>query len=305
MPGLTPRGGAVGVESPRAGAFAGRKSWLKSTAQGKPLLYVTDSGGVTIYSNSGGNTFQLAGELFGFQTPAGECTDARGNVFITDETARVIDEYARGAVTPKAVIPDNLGQPLSCSIDRNGRMAVTNFSNPSGGEPGNVIIYPSPSQTPTEYSDSLLHLPLYCSFDRKGNLYVAAYDTGYHAVLSELPNGSQTFTILSLSGGKMNIPGWVLAQGGSQLLLGDIDDPKTHIYQLKVHGSVATVVGTIPLSQTEFLAQFVLFGSGSTTALIAPDNDYSKVQIYSFPGGSVLGSITSGISQPVGVAISK
>jgi hypothetical protein len=39
--------------------------------------------------------------------------------------------------------------------------------------------------------------------------------------------------------------------------------------------------------------------------MIAPDNAYSNVQVYSYPGGSSLGSFTSGLSMPVGTAISE
>lgn len=47
------------------------RSWMRSGAKGGPLLYVTNAGGVTVYSNPSPNTFQLVGELFGFQDPAG------------------------------------------------------------------------------------------------------------------------------------------------------------------------------------------------------------------------------------------
>ncbi len=280
-------------------------SWMRAAAHSETLLYVSDAGGVTVYADSGGNTFTLAGELFGFQTPAGECTDSRGDVFIADENARAIDEYAHGAITPKAVIADDLGQPLSCAIDRKtGRLAVTNFSGTSGVEPGNVAIYPSLSSKPVEYTNPTLYVPLFCAFDRKGDLYVDAYDSGYHGVLSELPNGSGNFTILSLSGGTLNIPSGLLVNG-SQLLLGEYDDTSSRIYQVTVRHNLATVVGTVPLSKTHQVAQFSLLSSGSSTAVLAPDNEFSNVEIYSFPGGAALGAITDHISQPVGTALSE
>ncbi len=309
----TPSPGGSGGFGPATGtslvhtANASRgKSWFNAAAQQSTLLYVSNTGGVTVYAYGGNNSFTLVGELFGFQTPAGECSDARGNVFITDEAARAIVEYGHGSITPKAVIPDTQGQPLSCAIDRTtGHMAVTNYSDPSGAEPGNIVVYTLPSGTATEYSDSHLYEPLYCAFDRKGNLFANAYDDTFHGVLGELRKGNSNFTILTLSGGTLNIPGWVLTKG-TQLLMGDLYDPKTSsIYQLSVRGSTATVVGKIALSDTQTLAQFTLFGSGSATAIIAPDNDYSNVQIYSFPGGSSLGSFTNGLSQPIGTAISE
>ncbi len=288
-------------------AAQAQKSWVRVAAQRETLLYVSEFGssGVTIYANPGGDTFTLAGELFGFQSPIGLCADPRGDVFIADSNARTIVEYAHGAVTPKAVIADPLGEPYSCAIDRKtGRLAVTNLSNSSGGEPGNVLVFASPTSTPVEYSDSRLNEPLFCTFDRKGNVFVDAYDTSFRAVLGELPNGGSGFTILSLTGGTMNVPSGLLANGSS-LLLGDSYDPKTKIYEITVSGSTATVANTIALSKTQTLAQFGLFGSGSSMAIIAPDYDYSNVWVYAYPSGTVLGSIAGGISQPVGAVISQ
>ena len=281
------------------------RSWLKAGAANQTLLYVTDVGGVTVYANTGGENFQLAGELFGFQLPGGACTDSRGDIFIADIDAQVIDEYAHGAITPKAVIPDSAGRPLDCAVDRkSGRIAVTNELNPSGNEPGNVVIYPSPLGAPTEYTDPHLYVPLYCSFDRKGNLYLDAYDSGFHPVLSELPNGGQTFTILTLNGGSWLVPSGLLTNGNNNLLIGDLYDRSTHIYQAGVKGTTATITATIPLSKTNYLAKFTLFSSGSTTVILAPDNSNNNVQIYSYPSGSWITSITNGVSQPIAAIVS-
>ena len=284
---------------------AGRKSWIKADAQRESLLYISESNGVTIYSNPSGNTFTLVGELFGFQLPGGECVDKHGNIFVTDLNARTIVEYAHGSVTPKAVITDNLGQPYMCAVDqKSGRLAVTDLSDANGNEPGNVLVYSSPSAQPTEYSGAAVYEPLFCGFDSKGNLFVDAYDSGFHGLFSELANGSSSFVGLSISGGTLNIPGGVQADG-TEILLGDSYDPKTQIYQLSVSGTTATVVNKIALASTHSLPVFTLFGSGSTESIIAPDYDYNSVQIYSYPGGSLLGSVTGGISYPIAAVISQ
>jgi len=291
----------------RYGAPVPHKSWLKAGTSKNTLLYVSDNGSssVTVYAATGGDTFSLVGELFGFQSPLGACTDTRGNVFVTDASARTIVEYAHGSITPKTVIADDFGQPYGCTIDRkSGRLAVTNLSNPSGGEPGNVIIYSSLSGEPTEYADSRLYEPLFCAFDAKGNLYVDAYDNGFHGVLSELPNGNSTFVALTISGGSLNVPGGVEADG-LQILLGDSYDPKTLIEQLSVSGSTATVTKKIALNNTHTIGVFTLYGSGSSSVVIAPDYDYSNLQVYQYPGGgSSLGSITAGIDFPVAAVVS-
>ncbi|MGB8519213.1 MAG: hypothetical protein WCD38_03535 [Candidatus Tumulicola sp.] len=304
--GFNPPAGPLFRTHARLGVPSGRRaSWLKPNAQRETLLYVTEGGGVGIYSNPSGDNFQLVGELFGFQLPSGACVDPHGNVFITDQTAKDIVEYAHGAITPKAVIADSYGEPYTCSIDRKtGRIAVLNFADPNGNYPGNVLVYPSPIGTPTEYTASQLYIPLFSAFNSKGDLYLNAYDSSYHATLAKLPNGAPSFTILTLSGGTVNIPGGV-AFDGSQLLAGDSYNPKTHIYQVTVHGSTATIAGTISLSQTNTLGVYTIFISGSTTAIIAPDPDGNNVKIYSYPSGSPIGSLPGSITSPFAAVISQ
>jgi hypothetical protein len=278
---------------------------LKPNVLRETLLYLTEGNGVAIYANPSGDNFELAGELFGFQLPSGGCADAQGDVFITDQTAKDIVEYAHGAVTPKAVIADAYGEPYTCSIDRKtGRIAVLNFADSNGNYPGNVLIYPSPTGTPAEYTNSQLYVPLFSAFNAKGDLYLNAYDSGYHATFAKLPNGSQTFTMLTLAGGTVNLPGG-LTFDGAQLLAGDSYNPKTHIYQMTVRGSKATIAGTISLSQTNTLGAFALFASGSTTAIIAPDPDYNDVKLYSYPSGAPIGSLPGSMTSPFVAVISQ
>ena len=282
------------------------KSWIEPAAKRGPLLYVSNDGapGVTIYANTGGDSFALVGELFGFRSPGGECVDGKGNVFVTDTPAKVTYEYARGTILPKAVVPDPDGEPYACSIDpKSGRLAVSNFEDPNGAEPGNVVVYPSLTGTPQQYADPHLNIPLFCAFDRKGNLYVSALDSSYHGVLSELPKNASIFTIFTVTGGSINEPTGVLWHG-SQLLVGDLYDPKTSIRQISISGSTANIVGTVPLANTQEMGQFPLFGSGSSSVVIVPDFVLSTLQIYSYPGGTLVGSIAGGLSEPFGAVIS-
>jgi hypothetical protein len=284
-----------------------RTSWMRSGAtQREALLYVSNLGtaGVTIYSYQSGSTPQLEGELFGFQSPLGECVDAKGNVFVTDAGAAVIKEYAHGAITPTATIADVQGMPYGCSVNvKTGSLAVSNVYGPTGSTPGNVIIYPKPSGAPAEYSDPQLNEPLFCGFDKKGNLYVDAYDSHSAGVLAVLPSGAENFTVLDVQGGTIAEPSGVQADG-KQLLVGNLFYPAA-IYQMTISGSTATIDNTISFPNGSTLGQFTKQGSASAATVVVPDNDNSNVKVYSFPSGSLMSTITDGVSQPVSAVISE
>jgi hypothetical protein len=271
-----------------------------------PLLYVTNSNSVTMYSGLGGSSLTLVGEIFGFQGPVGECTDAQGDVFVADGPARVIDEYAYASIVPKNVITDTLGEPYACAIDAaSGRLAVKNLTNPSGSEPGNVLVYPSPTGTPVEYSDPQMNEPTFCTFDRKGNLTVDAYDGSFNPVMVELRKTStklKTLTWSGLDSRKLYEPSG-LEPAGPVMLWGDTGD--VDLDQVKIAGSTATLVNTLPLSNLYSIGQFITYGSGASEVVIIPDYSGSRLQTYSYPQGTLLFTTTDGISLPAAAVISR
>src|SRR5580692_11775023 len=80
-------------------------SWMKPDGYTGALLYISDPGAnvvnVLTYPNG-----KRIGKLTGFNQPRGECTDAAGNVYITNEKASDILEYAHGGTTPINTIDD-------------------------------------------------------------------------------------------------------------------------------------------------------------------------------------------------------
>lgn len=281
-------------------------SWMRRNLKQQPLLYVTNENTVTIYSGLGGSALTLVGEIFGFQSPTGECTDAQGDVFVVDGPPHTIQEYDYGSVVPKSVITDTLGEPYACAIDgSSGRLAVTNLYDASGGEPGNVLVYPSATGTPVEYSDAQMNEPLFCTFDRKGNLDVDAYDSSFHPVMTQLRKAGTALKTLTLSGldpKKIYEPSG-LYPAGAVMLWGNAADGD--LYQLKITASTATVIATLPLSNLYSVGQFATYGSGQSEVVIVPDYSGSRLQTYSYPQGTLLFTTTDGISLPVAAVIGR
>jgi hypothetical protein len=282
-----------------------RASWVRRDVGRQPLLYITNANSVSIYSGLGSSALTLVGEIFGFQGPTGACTDAQGNIFVSDGPARVVDEFAYGSIVPENVMTDTLGEPYACAIDTaSGRIAVTNLTDASGNEPGNVLVYPSPTGTPVEYSNSTMNEPLFCAFDRRGNLIVDAYDTSFDPVMAELRPTGKKIKTLAWSGldSKKEYEPTGLEPSGAVTLWGDTFN--VDIDQLKITGSTSTLVATLPLSNIYSIGQFITYGSGSSEVVIVPDYSGSRVQTYSYPQGTFLFSTTNGVSLPVAAVIS-
>jgi hypothetical protein len=116
-PGAMPQTAALAVHTDRG------ESWMLPEGKGADLLYVSDGGtdDVLVFSYPQG---ALVGTLSGFDNPYGLCTDVKGDVFVVNESADTVVEYAHGGKTPIATL--NLGTPtLACSVDEHtGDLAV-------------------------------------------------------------------------------------------------------------------------------------------------------------------------------------
>src|ERR1700678_764279 len=131
--------------APAAPAVTPDESWMSPKAGQEPnLLYVSNPTNVAIYTYENAQDIKLVGELTGFRTPEGLCSDRDGNVFIADGAARKIYEYAHGGVKPLRIITRSTGYPYSCAVDPNTNDVAISIEHPHGKyqEFADVIIYP-------------------------------------------------------------------------------------------------------------------------------------------------------------------
>jgi hypothetical protein len=155
------------------------------------LLYVSDIGtsDVYVYTYPQG---RLSQTLTGFKEPFGDCVDKKGDVFITDQGAAAIYEYAHGRSSPVATLQDSSEEPQGCSVDfKTGDLAVSNaLSGNNGSAAGSVSIYKDAKGTPTIVTDSAIYDLGYCGYDTRSNLFVDGL-TGKKVVVAELPSGKR------------------------------------------------------------------------------------------------------------------
>jgi DNA-binding beta-propeller fold protein YncE len=282
-------------------AAARGASWMAPQATQQPLIYVSSvlTNDVYVYSYS---THQLVGTLTGFNTPYGLCVDKSGDVWVANDGASQLLEYAHGGSSPIGTLSDTGEYPEGCAVDpATGNLAVANFSSKSGG--GNVAIYANAKGTPRTYTDPSIVNYRFCGYDAKGNLFVDGVDTSSVFVLGELPKGSSSFTNIPV---KQTIewPGGV-QWDGKHVAVGDTDT--VTVYQIDpANGSVT---GSTKLGGANYVDQFWINGSVATrkkarkARVIAPSQDAGTLALYKYPaGGAALWSI--GVQEPFGVTVS-
>lgn len=224
------------VPSGNSAAANAGNSWMLPEAKNEPLVYSNDNdSNVYVYSLRKGN---LVGTITGLIDPYGECSDSKGNVFITNSYhsnstyeyahagTKIIKTFRTGGY-PQSCAWDPATNDLAICYDGSGKGAVDVFED----ERGQPATYVSPIGV------------VFCTYDDKENLFL---DDGYNSneELAELPRGSASFTVIPLN------QGWVIGslQWDGKYLALDVPtgrpnhEPST-VYQIAVSGSQASIVG--------------------------------------------------------------
>lgn len=146
------------------------------------MLYAStgDDGTIYVYTYPKG---ELVSGLFNTGKSYGLCSDANGNVFVTNDYA--IYEYPHGNAGPSAVLTNPFGATFSCSVDpTTGNLAAVTADDVLIFQPGRQgwkqakpYAHPFPRITPS------------CGYDAAGNLFLGAEDTdGW--LIGELQKGN-------------------------------------------------------------------------------------------------------------------
>lgn len=270
------------------------RSWMAPDAKKANLVYISDLGtdDVYVYSYPGGN---LEGTLTGFNRPWGLCVDKAGKVFVTDDTAFRILEYAHGGTKPLAILKDPGEDPGGCSVDpATGDLAVANISTPATA-PGDVAIYKEARGARKTYKDPQISFYEYCGYDNQGNLYVDGMKGGAFA-FAELPEGKHSFVNIGLNeniafGGSVQWDGTYVAIRDYQANV---------IYQFSISGSGGTEIGSTPLNGSSYAVQFWVQGSN----VVGPNANSANVMFWNYPAGGSPTKTINGLTTPWGVTVS-
>jgi|HubBroStandDraft_4_1064222.scaffolds.fasta_scaffold00014_64 hypothetical protein len=267
-------------------------SWMLPEATSEDLLYVSDAAGVVdVLSYPDG---KLVGVLKGFSSPAGLCSDAAGNVFVTDTNNLNILEYRHGAKKPLKTPLNDFGHyPFGCAVDPGTKnVAVANYASTLKNGPGSVSVFVGGKGEPHSYQNTAFNAYFFCSYDDKGNLFVDGADYGsYHTLFAELANGSSTLTSVTLDK-TIGYPGGVQWDGKYIA----VQDTYGHaIYRFSISGSSGTSMGAVHIKgdKSGLLAQFWIDGNTVVVPYGTKPRETRSVGLWPYTGG---GSPTKGFA---------
>jgi hypothetical protein len=299
---------ATGTSSVQAGrqdrAQRGR-AWMDIAAKKVDLLYISDGNGdVTVYTYW---QKTLVGQLTGFAEPKGECVDERGDVFITDNAAKRVVEYAHAGKKPIQVLDDSPYAPYACSVDlATGTLAVANEAGSSSQ--GNVAIYAHASGTPKLYADKEITDFQACAYDSEGNLLVSGSPPRSYTSFAWLPKHGGRLVNVSMPG---PVGSWTwesvtgLQWDGRYFVIDDYE-----LYRVSVIEAQAYYEGQTDLYELDAYGPFWIYNDKPNkrqgTQVVGAYNGSSSGGVYywNYPaGGDAVGYI-SGITQPFAVTVS-
>ena len=276
-----------------------------------PLLFVSDAATAEVYIYQV-STLKVVGTVTGLTQPQGECSDDKGNVWVTDAGAGAIYELSHQGRLENTL---SLGYPVGCASDpKTGALAVMSLYG-SDGSQGEITVYPKGSGSPRSYTTPKQYYYNFGGYDASGNLFFDGRAKSGTFMLSELPKGRKAPYMVRLSGGTIYFPGMVQwDETKRELVVGDQSCGNAYascLYTVKIEDKTGTIQGTIGLQtpsggQVCDLIQGVIYkgelaGSDNDICGSAPSTTY----IWPYPaGGAPTRFNKSTDSEPVGAAIS-
>ena len=293
-----------------------RSSWISPELERTqaPLLFVSDAGTADVYIYNV-KTLKVVGTITGFAQPQGECSDNKGNVWVTDASGETVYELSHRGHLENELVQKG-ATPVGCTWDpTTGNLAVMSLLGvPS--QSGGVLVFPKGVGTPTLYTNSKQYFYNFGDYDAGGNLFFDGRDANGNFMLSELPKGKSSAHTVALTGGTIYFPGMVQWDAAKQdFIVGDQSCSNLYascVYSVKIAGNTASITGETKLQNSAGgqlcdLVQGVLFNK----ELLGSDNDFcgstpSATYIWPYPGGGAPTRYNGKTdSVPVGAAISR
>jgi hypothetical protein len=277
-------------------------SWMKPDGYTGALLYISDPGAdvvnVLTYPNG-----KRIGKLTGFDQPQGECVDASGDIYITNEGASNVLEYAHGGTTPINTIEDPGQNPYDCAVNLNegnltGNFAILNVSSTSGGAGSVSVFGGNEAGTYKLRPFASLQSLAYTHQENVSNIFVDGLDSSGKFLCAVFGPHREKFRVVTLPH-TIGSPG-AIQWDGKYLAVGDQDGPSgtTVINRFSYKFGNLTFIDAIPLSTQ--VEQFFPYGS----TVVGPYSNAGTVGFWNYPAGGSPTKTLSFFVTPFGSAVS-
>jgi sugar lactone lactonase YvrE len=279
------------VSSPRR-PLARRSGWFSAAAKRcKQKLFVSSYwlGYVSVYCAEKGrhNQAPIGQIAAGIDGPEGEATDANGNLYVANTGAGTVTEYAPDSTTVSFTYSADLSYPAGVAVDAEQNVYVTNLGS------GSVTVFPQGTHAPS-LSISGIPYPIDVALDANGNVYVTSFTSNFSngEILEYAPRSTQGTDL----GIVTETPGGIMLDKSAAIVTAD----------QRLPGVLVFPRGKITPSQT-FAQNMndpvpVRFNHSERLVFVG-DSIENDVEVYSYPAGSLIDTITDGIDGPEGLAL--
>jgi len=247
-------------------------SRMLADAKESNLLYVSDGkDGVRIFTYPGGKpagTLDLAG-------PGAECSDRYGNVYIANGS---LYEFAHGGTTPMAIFPVSRSDQIEgCSVDPStGDVAISVYETAQRAYYIAIFASGNPG-IQNDITDNELSQYYSLAYDGSSDLFVVG-SRYYTFTLTELAHGASAFRDVQISG---HASGSFVEWDGQYLAVWD----RYVLYQLRISGGTATVVGSVTLNGNPGMAQPWLARNTFVAPILVEHEKKRGIAIWPYPAG--------------------
>jgi hypothetical protein len=274
----TPVGNAMPQISPITDAALHRSWMIPGAARGDLLYAAGNEGAVYLFTYPGG---KLVGTLSSV-TPSGMCSDANGNVWITNYDADKVVEYAHGGSTPIKTLHTRFQSPQACSVDpTTGNLATVGLNGISifAGAKRHRVRYFPPEEVVS------------CGYDNSGNLFFDGWVTsgyvtpGYvtpYVGLGELRKGATKVKQIALPfqlSGTGNVQ-W----DGKYITISGSNAETSGIFRFNIRGDRAVAKPFVELGDMQKVRASWIQGS-TVVATTSSGTGYPNILIYKYPNG--------------------
>lgn len=268
-------------------------------------LYVSDPIGnkVEVYNVTGKNQQPVAAIIEGISGPSGMTVDGAGNIYVANTIGNNVTEYHYDGSGPVARYSLDLFGPVDVAVDSKGTVSVANYYNFAWS----IVEFPAGSTTPSlEFRDtpgSAYSIGL--AVNPQDDLYVS-YQNFYSlpSVYKYPPDSKNGVVVLPSPSPVPNA-----CQGQARCLIGGLLIDKS--------GNLVVADGTLPgvsvfppgkKTPSKVLAktgwpQSLVFASDESEIFVT-DTKHDAVDEYTYPGGTLVDTIKSGLKSVYGVAVS-
>ncbi|MEO7202659.1 MAG: hypothetical protein ABI431_07500 [Candidatus Tumulicola sp.] len=266
--------------------------WLSSAAKTcKQKLFVSSYwlDYVSIYCVTGKRQNQAPiGEITaGIRGPEGAATDAKGNLYVTNTPSNTVTEYAAGSTSVSFTYSQGLSSPGAVAVDDKQNVYVTNLGA------GSVAIFPQGTNSQSSTLTGIPY-PIDVAVDAKSNAYVTTYTSSFsNGIVLEYLAGKSPGTDLGIDTGA---PGGIVLDTSGDIVTADQRLPGVLVFP---PGSASP---SKTFAQSMYNPISVRFNHSESRIFVGDSVD-NAVDVFSYPSGKLVDTITDGVDGPEGVAL--